>query len=170
MRQYDQCPDDSESRTLMCDLLQRFDDISFKMWQTTDKCTLMNHSAPVEEYTDMFVCAVEKSCSHSFLATSQSDFLRRYKIELKHDTALILLALAEKFKFVAQDEVQGFHSTNLQCTLHHIFVYYKFNGEIYHKSLCILSYDTLHDVNMIQEIRRLVIENLKYELPHISSS
>ena len=75
MRQCDQCPDDSESRVLMCELLQGFDDISFKKWQTTDKCTLMNHSAPVEEYIDMFVCAVEKSCSHSFLATSQSHFL-----------------------------------------------------------------------------------------------
>ena len=33
--------------------------ISLKQWQTTDKCTLMTHSAPVEEYIDLLVCAVE---------------------------------------------------------------------------------------------------------------
>ena len=82
-----------------------------------------------------------------FLATSQSDFLRRCKIELRYDTALKLLDLAEKFKSAIQDEVLGFHWTNLQCTLHPVLVYYKFNGEICHKWFYLLSDDTLHDVN-----------------------
>ena len=128
----------------------------------------MTHTAPVEKHIDMLVCAVEKLWSHSFLATSQSDILRRCKIELKHDTALKLLDLAEKFKFVIQDEVKGFHWTNLQCTLHLVVVYYKFNGEICHKLFCILSDDMMHDVNMIHEIRRLVIGNFKAQFPQIS--
>ena len=45
MRQCDQCPDDLELMAFLCELLQDFDDISFKQWQTTDKCTLMAHSA-----------------------------------------------------------------------------------------------------------------------------
>ena len=98
---------------------------------------------------------------------SLSEFLRRYEIELRNNTALILLDLAEKFKFIVQDEVQAFHWTNLQCTLDPIVVYYRFNGEICCNLFSILS-DTLHDVNMIHEIRRLVTENLEIELPHIS--
>ena len=62
----DQCPDDSELRVFSCKLLQRFDDISFKQWQTTNSCTLMTHSAPVEEYIDMLVCAVENYVQNHF--------------------------------------------------------------------------------------------------------
>ena len=91
---------------------------------------MITHSAPEEEYIDMLVCAIEKLGSQLFLTKSQSDFFCRCKIELRHDTALILLDFAENFKYVVQDEVQGFHWTNLQCTLHPVVVYYKFNGEI----------------------------------------
>lgn len=126
------------------ELLQEFDDISFKQWQNTDSFLLMTHSAPIKEYIDMLVCAVEKLCSHWFLAKSQSYFLCRCKIEPRHGNAVILLEFAENFRFVVQDEVQGFHWTNLQCTLHLIGVCYKFNGETCHKSFCILWDDTLH--------------------------
>ena len=125
---------DSELRAFLFELLQEFDDISFKQWQNTDSFLLMTHSAPIKEYIDMLFCAVEKLCSHWFLAKSQSDFLCRCKIEPRHGNAVILLEFAENFRFVVQDEVQGFHWTNLQCTLHPVVVYYKFNGEICHKS------------------------------------
>ena len=50
MHQCNQCPDHSELRAFWCELLQGFDDISSKQWETTDRCILATHSALVEEH------------------------------------------------------------------------------------------------------------------------
>ena len=56
------------------------------------------------------------------------------------------------------------------CIFHELkfLVKYIYYGEICHKPFCILTDDTLHDVNMAHEIQRLVIGNLNAELPHTS--
>ena len=55
---------------------------------------------------------------------------------------------AENFKFVVQDEVQGFHWNTQQITLHPVVIYYKENGELRSRSFCFLSDDMEH-VSMV---------------------
>ena len=45
----------------------------------------------------------------------------------------------ENYRFVIQDEVQGFHWNNFQCTLHPVVTYYQENDELKNISYCIIS-------------------------------
>ena len=71
---------------------------------------------------------MEKLTAHSFIAKYQSNYLRECKENLEENEVIILRDFAENYSFVVQDEVQGFHWNNLQCTLHPVAVYYK-NGD-----------------------------------------
>ena len=82
------------------------------------------------------------------------------KIELRHGTGLILFDFTETLNVSSMMRYRDFtaiYFTSRNCVL-------QINGEICHKSFCILSNDELHDVNMVHEIQRLVIENLNAEL------
>ena len=41
---------------------------------------------------------------------------------MNHETLIIMGDFAENYKFMVQDEVQGFHWNNLQCTLHPVVI------------------------------------------------
>lgn len=63
------------------------------------------------------------------------------EIELKITTGTIIFLadFAENYQFVVQDEVQGFHWTRLQCSIHQVVIYHKDNGELRNMSFCIMS-------------------------------
>ena len=58
-----------------------------------------------------------------FIVEAQSSYLRTWKENLKQEEVTILLDFAEKYSFVIQDAVQGFHWENSQATLHPLFIY-----------------------------------------------
>ena len=67
-----------------------------------------------------------------------------------------------------QDEVQGFHWNNLQCTLHPVVVYYKDGDALQSVSYCIISDDNKHDVEMVYQVQMEIITDLKLRFPYLS--
>ena len=63
----------------------------------------------------------------------------------------------ENYVFVVQDEVQGYYWNSSQCTLHPIMIYHKTNTKLQSHSLCYLSDDLTHDVNMVYEILKQTV-------------
>lgn len=82
------------------------------------------------------------------------------------NTALFLGDFAENYSFIVQ-EVQGFHWTNKQCSLHPVIIYFWDDSELEHRSFCVLSNDLTHDVPFVYEVQRLVLDELKLKHPHI---
>ena len=80
------------------------------------------------QFINLVIQQLEKLTAHSFIAKYQSNYLRESKENLEENEVIILRDFAENYSFVVQDEVQGFHWNNLQCTLHPVAVYYK-NGD-----------------------------------------
>ena len=76
--------------------------------------------------------------------------------------------IAENYSFVVQDEVQGFHWSNLQCTLHLVVVYYQEMDMLESVSYCIISDDNKHDVGMVYEVQRKIIEDLKLRFTQLN--
>ena len=68
-----------------------------------------------------------------------------------------------------QDEVQGFHWNNLQCTLHPVVCYFKPGNDLDHASYCIISDDNGHDVPTVYEIPKKIISDLKIRLPNLEN-
>ena len=82
-------------------------------------------------------------------------------LEEKH--VIILGDFAENYSFVVQDEVQGFHWNNLQCTPHPVVVYFK-DGVLESISYCIISDDNKHDVGMIYQVQKEALADLTERL------
>ena len=83
--------------------------------------------------------------------------------------SFILLDFADNYKYIVQDEVQGFHWNKDQCTLHPVVIYYKNEeNELVHKSLCILSDDLDYDTSFVHQLQRLVCDFIKATLPQIT--
>ena len=83
--------------------------------------------------TDDFVeDLVDRLCHlqcHSFIATQQSKFMKEIKEGPIDEQILDIADFAENYSFVLQDEVQGYHSTNSQATIHPFVVYHRFPVE-----------------------------------------
>ena len=75
--------------------------------------------------------------------------------------------ILQKIIVLRQDEVQGFHWNNLQCTLHPVVVYYQEMDMLKSVSYCII-YDNKHDIGMVYEVQRKIIEDLKLRFPQMN--
>ena len=106
--------------------------------------------------------------AHPFIAKSQSNYLRELKGNLEENEVTILGNFTENYSFVVQDEVQGFHWNNFQCTLHPEVVHYKDGDALQAVSYCITSDDNKHDVGMVYQLQREIIIDLKLCFPNLS--
>ena len=68
---------------------------------------------------------------------------------------------SENYSFVLQDAAQGFHSNNLQATIHPFVAYYMKSGELHHLSYVIISDCLHHDTVAVHLFQKHFIEYLK---------
>ena len=68
-----------------------------------------------------------------------------------------------------QDEVQGFHWSNSQCTLHPVVTYYQENDELKSISYCVTSDDRKHDDALVYKVQNTILADLKCTLPGLST-
>ena len=126
------CPENTEMlESKLYELIGDYDDetvIEFNQWTSTDRANLISRRENVPQFINLVIQQLEKLTAHSFIAKYQSNYLRESKENLEENEVIILRDFAENYSFVVQDEVQGFHWNNLQCTLHPVAVYYK-NGD-----------------------------------------
>ena len=152
------------------DTLEEFEDaevIEFSQWTTTDRSTLTTQKESYPAYIDLVGSKLNKLAPHSYIAKAQSRYLKQRKEELGNNDVLFLGDFAENYKFIVQDEVQSFHWSNLQCTLHPVVIYYKDAGAVQHKSFCIISSDNTHDVAFVYMVQKKIIHRIKATMPNI---
>ena len=126
--------------------------VTFKQWTTTDRAELISQTVSIEEFITQLAEKLNNVTSHSYIARGQAAYLRTLKEELPSDEVIVLGDFAENYKFIIQDEIQGYHWNKQQCTLHPIVVYHKSEGSVTAKSLCFISDDLDHDVNMVYKV------------------
>ena len=113
-----------------------------------------------------------KSTVHSFIARSQAKALKELKINLQQNEVIVLGDFAENYSFVVQDEIQGMHWNNSQCSLHPIVIYFKNDeNELKSHSICFISDDLNHDVDFVHVVVRETVHFVKSflvdELVHV---
>ena len=111
---------------------------------------------------DKFCVALFALKAHSYITKAQNQYFKALKENLQSDQAIVILDFAENYSFVVQDEVQGFHWNNDQCSIHPVAVYLKNEDGhgCYEKSLCIISDDRTHDVDFVQQVIKLTCKNI----------
>ena len=145
------------------------DNIQYKQWTTTDRSTLVDCSDNIPQYIELIIHQLSKLTPHSYIAKSQSQYLKNLKNSINSETVIFLGDFAENYKFIIQDEIQSFHWSNMQCTLHPVVIYYKCNEELKSGSYCIISDDNNHDVSMVYEVQKQIINEIKRKLPNINN-
>ena len=171
------CPNRPELNTLLQDFLFHaigdFDDdddvIEFSQWTTTDQSNLTHHTETVNEYVNIVIEQLHILTAHSYISKSQSRYSKKLKSEIDNSTVLFLGDFAENYQFVIQDEVQGFHWNNSQCTLHPVVTYYQENDELKNISYCVISDDRKHDVALVYEVQKAILADLKCKLSGLST-
>ena len=164
------CPDDSTLKSYLENELYSQNDndtddddscIDYKQWKTTDRSELVSMTETTGDFIVNLINKLQKLTVHSFIAKSQAASLTKLKKELSSTEVIVLGDFAENYQFVVQDEIQSFHWNKTQATLHPIVVYYKVNEELKYDSICFISDDLLHDVDMVYHVMKLTVEHIK---------
>ena len=143
------------------------EEISFQQWQGTDRAMLCTQTTSIIEFLELLVDAISKLTVHSFIAKCQARYLKDRKDNLLETSCIALLDFAENYKFMVQDEIQGFHWNNISCTLHPVALYSMKDGKLHCSSICVISDDMEHDTPFVYQVQSEVVQYLKKELPHV---
>ena len=168
----DSCPTYTALQLYIERLFEEYDicdDITYSQWDSTDRTTLHTSTASVEEFIENLVYSIDSLTTHSFIARSQSQFLKSRKEAIDNTTAIVLVDFAENYHYIVQDEIQGYHWNKDQCTIHPVVIYYKDNDKLAYMSHSIILDDLKHDTTFIHEIQRLVCQHISATLPDINS-
>ena len=135
--------------------------VEFRVWQSTDRCTLATEKLPTDDFVDLLVDRLKTLKTHHFIAREQSAFVKDRKENLGDGEVLVHCDFSENYAFVAQDAAQSFHYNNDQCTVHPVVYYHRDGNEIHHRSLVVLSDSTIHDTAAVYLIQKILIQHVK---------
>lgn len=119
--------------------------IKFNLWTQTDRSFLETRFESVDDFIDNFVSRLPKLLKHSFLSKQQSSYFNKVKENLGEQEILVVLDFAENYSFKIQDEVQSYHWSNDQATIHPFGIYYMENNELKFTNFVIISDITKHN-------------------------
>ena len=145
------------------------DKIEFQQLTTTGRSDLVNCRESIVDYVDLVVSQLGKLTTHSYIAKAQARYLKQRKENNTEETALFLGDFAENYIFLIQDEIQSYHLSNKQCSLHPVVVYFKEGEFLKHRSYCVLSDDLMHDVSFVHSVIKLVLDDLKLVCPPVKT-
>lgn len=137
------------------------DEVEYKTWIATDRCTILNAISSADEFIDSLIVQLENLLKHDYIAKTQSRYFANLKKELKNDEVIVTLDFAENFAFVVQDAVQAFHYNNDQATLVPMVIYYSENEETKHCSFVGVTDCLKHDFALVHLFQEKLIDFLK---------
>ena len=149
---------------------KEFDNIKYKQWVSTDRCNLIENIEHFDQFIDSLCKKIVALTRHHFTAKKQSEFLKYLKENMGLTELIIVCDFSENYCFIIQDEIQGFHWVNHQCTLHPFVIYFKDpeTNETKHESFCFLSPNTTHNTIMVYTFLKTLIPYLKNSKPLIN--
>ena len=136
------------------------DTVEFKLWTCTDRAALETRVLPTDEFLEHFLSGLNKLRTHDFIAKMQAQFLRDAKDNLQQVEILAITDYSENYSFVIQDEVQSYHWTNTQATVHPFACYYQDGHQLQHLCFLIISECLVHDTVAVHLFRKNLLSSL----------
>ncbi|XP_043462733.1 uncharacterized protein LOC122498838 isoform X1 [Leptopilina heterotoma] len=137
------------------------EEIRFQHWQNTDRTTLVTEVANVDDFVDRLCEKIVDLKTHDFYAKSQTLFPKNLKSNLNEGDFLIMSDFAENYAYVIQNATQAAHWNNDQTSIFTVIVNYKFENEIKHISMAIISDNLQHDTVAVYVYQQIIIAYLK---------
>lgn len=136
------------------------DFITYKIWLTTDRCTLMDKTESLDEYINTLSSNISKLTRH-YISYEQTSYLKTLKSAIPVGEIIVVGDFSENYSYVVQDSIQGFYFVNSQCTIHPFVVYFQTEDQVQHQSYCFISDDLKHDSAMVYAFICHLINDLK---------
>ena len=161
---------------LKSDLLEIFeefaiDEVTFKLWVNVDRTNLETVVKSTEDFVEDLIDRLCHLQRHSFIATQQSQFMKEIKEGPMDGEVLVIGDFAENYSFVLQDEIQGYHWTNSQATIHPFVVYHRLpvegneSSDLKEISFVVISDHLSHDTVVVYHFQCKLIKFLKEIMP-----
>lgn len=166
------CPGKSAVATCLYRAFDENDieEITMKQWVNAEKCSLVTITKKTEVFISEFTTDVAKLVTHDFIARKQQEQLKHRKKNLEMDEAVVICDFAENFSFVIQDEVQGYHWNQKQCTIHPFVIYYRRNSDsdVKCQSLVIIAESEKHNIYSVYQFQVELFKYLKEKIPNVT--
>lgn len=113
---------------------------------------------------------IARLVTHDFIAGKQQQYLKYRKQNLQINEAVVICDFAENFSFFIQDEVQGYHWNQQQCTIHPFVIYYGGNADVNVKckSIVVIAESLNHNFCSVYQFQLELLKYLKRNLPNIT--
>lgn len=163
------CPQSDEMYEKFQQIFEKngMNEIEYKIWATTDRCTILNVCSEVEEFLETLVNKLDKLLLHDYIASKQSQYYSNTKERLCPGELVLNLDFAENYSFVVQNAAQAFHWNNDQVTLFPIVIYYRENDQIHHCSYIGISDCLKHDSISVYMFQKELMTLLKKKFTDI---
>lgn len=128
-----------------------------------------NLEKTTDNFTSQFTAQLTDLIAHDFIAKKQSEFLATKKEELQPNEFIVISDFAENYSFAVQDEAQGWHWANAQCTIHPFAIYFKGENDnkINYQSLIIIAESLKHNFESVYQFQLVLIDFLKQKFETI---
>ena len=146
-------------------------DISYKQWIMTDRCSLVTTVKGLDEFVEELTSNLYNLTKHHYVSKCQSNFLVTLKENLGLEEAILQMDFAENYTFQVQDEVQSSYFSKQQATLHPFVLYVKAldsqsaNLQLTHKCYCVISDNLSHNTEAVYSFLSKLLPQIKSEFP-----
>lgn len=160
------CPDLDVIQKLLEDVFYEnfIETVSFRQWINVDRCNLEMLSKTSSEFVELLCDNLFALKTHSFIAKQQSSFLNECKATLSEGEVIVIGDFSENYSFVLQDEIQSYHWTSNQATVHPFVIYYKQDNELKFYNFVVISNCLEHNTTAVYLFQTKLIEFLKGKL------
>ena len=146
------CPGFDHLRAI---LQQFYDDnniktIKYNIWTNTDRSTLETKLDSADDFIENFISRLPKLLKHSFLTKQQNLYFNNLKDNLETDEILVILDFSENYSFTIQNEIQSYHWSNDQSTIHPFGIYLKKDNKLEFVSFIIISDISKHSTITVE--------------------
>lgn len=139
--------------------------LKYSLWTTTDRSTMETKLEPVDDFIENLITRLPRLLQHSFITKQQNLYFNHIKENLKLNEFLVVLDFSENYTFTIQDEIQAYHWTNEQATIHPFGIYHRTEEKVEFSNVIIISDITKHNtavVNLfIEEFIQYIKENFE---------
>ena len=80
-------------------------EITFNQWCSTDRAELIEQTTSLSDFIELLSEKLDKITVHSFIGS----YLKQQKENLGENDVIVLVDFAKNYKFLVQDEIQGYH-------------------------------------------------------------
>lgn len=165
------CPGFSHLRNMLEEIFEDnfVETIEYKQWTNTDRSTLENKCATIDDFLDCFGQKCQDLIPHNFIAERQSLYIKELKSTLSVNEFIVIMDFSENYTFVLQDAAQGFHWNNAQATVHPFGIYFRdpVSNELQCTNLIAISDCLKHNTVLVHVFQNYLIQFLKDRFGHI---